>query len=260
LFRNVRASDPTLNGPAPGGAVQDCTYNAPGVNAFDPRYYHLRWWQLAGGLSGGLGGRTYRLHVTTTEAGNPGAQSAADGHNSFSIETKASGGAPRVYGLGTMEAFSPLNGGGASLFYLAQIEAVHAGKTMEINLWDPGDTGSLAASLQILEPQSGGYAPTTFSYTARRAAANGVACDSRSGSGVTAVTTNTGGSSLFNGCWLTITIPLANTYSAPTPPGEPGPGWWKIRYNMSGTAANTAFDLTTWQVNLRGNPVHLVVP
>jgi hypothetical protein len=196
--------------------------------------------------------------VTSTDPASGAAQAGADGHNSFSIEARASGGTPRVYGLGTMEAFSPLNGGGASIFYLAQIEAVHAGKVMEINLYDPGDTGSLAANLQILQPTATGYAPATFTWTARRVASSGVSCPG-SGSG-TSVTTNTGGSSLFNGCWLTISIQLANTYTAPTPPGEPGPGWWKIQYNMSGTSSTTAFDLTTWQVSLRGNPVHLVVP
>ena len=260
FFRNVRASDPSLGGPAVGGGVTDCTYGAAGVTSGDPRYYHLRWWQLATGLSGGATGRIYRLHISSTEAAAPGAQAGADGHNSFAIEARATtGAAPRVYGLGTMEAFSPLNGGGASIFYLAQIEAIHAGKTMEIKLYDPGDTGSLAANLQILQPGSGGYTAANFTYTAKKSAVNGVACDARTGSG-TSVQTNTGGTSLFNGCWLTITIQLPTTYSAPTPPGEPGPGWWKIQYNMSGTTANTAFDLTTWQVNLRGNPVHLVVP
>jgi hypothetical protein len=29
---------------------------------------------------------------------------------------------------------------------------------------------------------------------------------------------------------------------------------------MGGAATDNAFDLTTWQVTLRGNPVHLVVP
>ncbi len=39
-------------------------------------------------------------------------------------------------------------GGRATEFYLAQIDAEHAGKTMVIKLWDPGDTGQLAANLQ----------------------------------------------------------------------------------------------------------------
>ena len=37
------------------------------------------------------------------------------------------------------------------------------------------------------------------------------------------------------------------------------PGWWKIRYNMTGTGSS-ATDITTWQVEIRGNPVHLILP
>jgi hypothetical protein len=60
---------------------------------------------------------------------------------------------------------------------------------------------------------------------------------------------------------LTITVPLPTNYSAPTPPGETnGGGWWKIEYDMGGSSSTNAYDLTTWQVDLLGNPVHLVVP
>ena len=37
---------------------------------------------------------------------------------------------------------------------------------MVIELWDPGDTGSLSATLEILQPTHRGYTPATFSYTA----------------------------------------------------------------------------------------------
>jgi hypothetical protein len=75
------------------------------------------------------------------------------------------------------------------------------------------------------------------------------------------VTTNTGGSSQFNGCWLTIEIPLPNTYSAPHPSSDSvttETGWWKIRYTMGGSTSNFSTDLTTWKVSIRGSPVHLV--
>jgi len=35
-------------------------------------------------------------------------------------------------------------------------------------------------------------------------------------------------------------------------------GWWKIRYTMSGTGVSN--DVTTWKADIRGNPVHLVLP
>ncbi|GIW20744.1 MAG: hypothetical protein KatS3mg065_1040 [Chloroflexota bacterium] len=258
LFRRIQASDTTLGGPSglPSCAQGDVT------NPADGRYWHNRWWQLASGLSGGPTGRTYRVRTSSTDPNSPTDQLGSNGHNSFAIWARASGGSPRVYGIGAMQAFSPLQGGQASVFYLAQIDAVHAGKTMEINLWDPGDTGNLAANLQILMPTTTGYTPATFNYRAQRGTtnANATDCNATTGSGVTSVTTNTGGSSRFNGCWLTIEIPIPTTYTAPQPPGEQEPGWWKIRYNMSGSTSNSSFDVTTWEVQIRGNPVHLVLP
>ncbi len=181
-----------------------------------------------------------------------------DAHNSFAIWSKATGGAPKIYGIGAMEVFTPLDPGTPATFYLAQIDAVNAGKTMEIKLWDPGDTGALSASLEILQPTAAGYTPASFTYSAEPVASGAAACTT-SGT-TTALTTNTGNNSLFQGCWVTLDITLLNTYSAPTPPGEPGAGWWKIRYTMGNQSTNPAYDLTTWQVQIRGNPVHLIVP
>ena len=73
------------------------------------------------------------------------------------------------------------------------------------------------------------------------------------------ITTNTGGSSVFNGCWLTIVVVIPDNYDG-NAPGTLDDNWWKIEYTMGGSSADNAFDLTTWQVTLRGNPVHLVVP
>jgi hypothetical protein len=67
------------------------------------------------------------------------------------------------------------------------------------------------------------------------------------------ITAKSGGTQYFNGCWLTIQIPLPTTYTAPQQ------GWWKIRYNV-GSGTTSGYDLTTWQVQVRGNPVHLVLP
>ena len=134
---------------------------------------------------------------------------------------------------------------------------------MEIKLWDPGDTNSLSANLQIRIPGTAGYTSASLNYTAAKGTTNTNAnnCNSTSGTGASNIPTNSGGSGgqLFNGCWVTILIPIPATYTAPTPPGEAEPGWWKIRYNM-GSGSTNAFDLTTWQVQIRGNPVHLILP
>jgi hypothetical protein len=247
-YRRLRVHDPQLDLSNALDNTADC----------DGLAWHNDWVRIADGLAGD---RTYRLHTYSTDPNSGNDQRSVTGLNAFAIWADASGGTPRVYGLGAMEAYVRLPGGRSTEFYLAQIDAEHAGKTMVIKLWDPGDTGQLAANLQILEPTATSYVATDFSYSAERSSSNASNCTSRSGTNVSSVTTNTGGTSLYNGCWLTIEIPLRNTYSAPSPASDAVTdegGWWKIRYNMSGSTSNYSTDLTTWQVELRGNPVHLV--
>jgi Flp pilus assembly protein TadG len=253
LFRGIQASDETLDGPDVEGATQDCSSGATS-NPGDGRYWHNRWWPLATGLTGGT---TYRVRTRTTDPANSGAQSGANGENSFALW--ASGG--KIYGIGAMQAFSPLPGSETSEFYLAQIDAAHAGKTVVISLWDPGDTGSLTGDLRIRIPGSGGYTSASLTWRAQKGTTNSNAssCNGSTGSG-TSIATHNNGSQRFNGCWLTIEIPIPVTYTAPAPPGEAEAGWWKIQYVMTGDAADTSFDVTTWQVAIRGNPVHLVLP
>jgi Flp pilus assembly protein TadG len=258
LFKRQQASDTTLDGPS---GVASCAAGAT-ANQADGRYWHNRWWTLTNTLTGGADGKVYRVHTASTDPSLASDQLSANGQNSFALWATASGGIPSVYGLGAMEAFSPLDGGSSSVFYLAQIDAVHAGKTVVINLWDPGDTGSLSATLSILLPGATGYTPASVTWSSKKGTTNSGAssCNGRTGTG-TSIVTNTGGTSQFNGCWVSIEVRIPSTYTAPTPPGETGPGWWKIKYVMGGTSASTpAFDVTTWQVTIRGNPVHLVLP
>ena len=70
-------------------------------------------------------------------------------------------------------------------------------------------------------------------------------------------TNSTSGGSFFQNSWIKILIPLPTTYGSGglTPSGESQAGWWKVEYTVGGGS-----DLTTWEVNVLGNPVHLVVP
>jgi Flp pilus assembly protein TadG len=251
LFQQVAASDTTMGGS--GGS--ECKYLANSTYG-DGRDYHDRWYRMYSGLTGGPSGTVYRLHTTSTDPNNVAQQRNTNGESSFALYASATGGTPRVYGLGAMQMFTPLSASGGSTFsefYLAQIDAVHAGKTVEIKLWDPGDTSPLSANLQIEIPTASGWSPTTMDYTAAKGTTNSGAtnCDSTSGTGVTSIVTSTP-TSRFNGCWLTIDVVIPISYTAPQS------GWWKIKYNMSGSG--TSNDVTTWKVQIRGNPVHLIVP
>lgn len=108
------------------------------------------------------------MHTYSKDPDNPNDQRNTTAMNAFAVWATANGGSPRVFGLGAMQAYVRLPGGVSSEFYLAQIDKEHAGKTMVISLWDPGDTGNLAANLQILKPTTSSYQPATFSYGAHR--------------------------------------------------------------------------------------------
>ncbi|TMF79008.1 MAG: hypothetical protein E6I18_07690 [Chloroflexi bacterium] len=223
--------DANYGGGATGnGAGPDCKN--------DPA--HNNWVLLATGLTEGQ----YRLQVVTSSG-----TTDENGINGFGIEvTSAAGPTPRVYGQSRMEAFIVINN--TSVFYLAQVEAAHAGKILEISLFDPGDITNTTFKIRI--PTATGFQYATFTWTA-----TGSACGAAtSGGPTTSLVTSTGSCNYYNNQWVTISVPIASNYTAPTPPGEPGPGWWKIEYGTLGTGQ----DITTWQVNIRGNPVHLITP
>jgi len=256
LFANERQVDKS-NGPSPAPALRetsaswstpysgfaalpDCTTDA----------YHNQWWTLHTVVSPGI----YRLQVTTTNQLNLNDQKGTSSENMWGLRAVATDPTyqPHVYGLGKMVIYANVTSG-TTLFYLGQIEAVHAGKTMVIQLFDPGDASG-NSSIEVLQPTATGYAAIRFSYTADSTAAG-----SKSGTNVLSLRTTISGAAQYNNSWVTLTVPLPKTYAAPLPPGEPagtGGGWWKIRYTFDSTTSDT----TTWQVSIRGNPVHLVLP
>ncbi len=248
---------------------QSWHYDAGDWESSSPDSPRRGWYRLGSGLTGGPNGTVYRLHTYSTDPNSLNDQNSTTALNAFAVYARANGTVkPRVYGLGAMEAYVRLPENRSSTFYLAQIDKVHAGKTMIINLWDPGDTAPLRATLEILAPNGSNYAPTRFNWRAVRGTVDGNAAScTTTGTGVFSVQTHPGGSTngTFNGCWLTIEIAIPATYDAPHPSSDsvtPEGGWWKIRYNMGSSSSDDPFstDLTTWQVSIRGNPVHLVLP
>ncbi len=147
-----------------------------------------------------------------------------------------------------MQAFTPLSASGSAVsssFYLAQIDPIHKTKTLEVRLWDPGDTSPLTASLQILYPDSTctsvsatcvelGYRVAPVTFFSDRGTTNGNANSGcvliapvgnwkRTTASTTGITTSTGASlGIFNGCWLTIDAVIPSSYDGNSIPSQPG--------------------------------------
>ena len=138
-------------------------------NAAPANNYHLRWWRIpAPSLAQGM----YRLQVTTTnvvlppvgQSGSGGGTQAAASQpsdqvgaaNRFSLMVTSTSGSPRVYGGGRMAAYTNMQSG-TQAFYMAQVDQTSGrGKTIGIDLYDPGDVGG-GAWLRFLTPTA---APT----------------------------------------------------------------------------------------------------
>ena len=236
----------------------------------DGEYYHNKWWELTGAahgglnvtLDGGANGATYRIHVTTDPpTGHPG-QDSTSALNNYAIFASAdSGPTPEVYGLAAMQMFSPLPQNQASTFYLAQLtQEAGSGKTVQIRLWDPGDT-HMTADMSVLMPTVADstkhctgtdyscWTAVSLAWTCQKVSSSGANCTGGSGP---SIRTSVGSTSQYNGDWLNISISIPPGYAA-----YQG-GWWMIRYTMGSASGVTATDETTWQVNIQGNPVHLI--
>jgi len=208
---------------------------------------HNKWVRMASGLGAG----TYRLNVNTSVDENgikDDSNFKTGAENLFSIWVDG-GGTARVYGAGRMAAYTNLDKGNQQ-FYFMQIGKQYAGKTLEIVVFDPGECSAGDASLAFLSPDGNAYNSVAFDWTSDNGG---------SGKGVKSIQTCKGGNALFNNRLITIEIDLGKNYGAGglNPPGPPvsEPGWWQVAYNI-----NAANDTTTWQVSVKGNPVHLILP
>ena len=207
-------TEPPLSG---GGSAVDCQAGAI-TNSALGGYWHNKWWQIASNVPAG----TYRLNVTTTDPSNPTGNADQAFENMWSLEV-VGGSNPTISGSGRMVSYANIESG-SQLFYLAQIDArTGAGKTIVIDLFDPGDVGD-KAWLQILSPDGNVYTPVTFSFAAdanatrTRAAGPNVTCIQTYGNssaisppsgGSPSCTTNyTSGGQFYGNSWVEITVPL----------------------------------------------------
>ncbi len=267
MFTNENQTDQSgTYGTPQTSSVTDCAAGKIASQAVGGHWHNV-WWTIGQGVTvgaavnqtpgvaTGLAAGTYRLEITTTDPASPtpaSSNASVNAQNDFSIEATSSSGSPQVYGSGAMANWYNITSG-TSTFYLAKIGANYAGKTLQINLFDVGDTGG-NTYLKIKSPDGGSQNYTGFTYTS--ASLEGTAGPSGSvaagSSGLQATSCSGSCSHPFNDLLLTMNIPLPSNYGSS---GLWQSGWWQIEYDVS-----SGNDTTTWQVNVLGNPVHLTVP
>lgn len=181
----------------------------------------------------------YLLRVQTSGTGSSA--------NRYAIRATTTTGTVRVSAYGDMSMYNNVAAGNAT-FYLAEVDPVHAGKTLEISLYDPGEVSKTSTTtgngtIQVITNTGAVAATCTGSSSNNVIAASLTPCQFQSASG---------GSSNYNGAWVTLGIKIPNNYSCTmgTVPGC----WWKIKYIIDGQGNDT----TTWAAQVIGDPVHLI--
>jgi hypothetical protein len=201
----------------------------------------LDWDDVEAGLPGGVASLWDRICGTTFDRGagvyplrvvvdDPGS-SDDRGLNRYALRAYTSGTQPRLYGLGDMAVYVNFSSNEATL-NLAEVQDVHAGKDLVIELWDP-DSGNNGT--QIFLPD-GTSPPCSWSNLDGSEGGTLTSCDISYAS------------SLFNNKHLQIRVHVPDTYVCSAN------CWWKIKVTYTGFANDT----TTWSAHIEGNPVALV--
>jgi hypothetical protein len=144
------------------------------------------------------------------------------------------------------------SGTGQASFYLAEVDAVHAGKHMAVDLFD---TGEGALSIEVLDPngnvRSFSWSTPCSPPTPPTGGCSGSGSSLSVGGSGTQPYPNLKSTSKYNDRRITLDVQLPSDYAARYGARK----WWRIRYRTSTTSVT---DRTTWSVRIVGDPVHLV--
>ena len=247
-FRDQDGTDPAL-GYTGTGAIR----RSRGCDAYHDGWYQLGTSTLTGDAASS---HVYRLHTSTIDPRDPTAQLTVNGAERLGAlhqgHRRDCAEDLRDRRDGDVHAAAERT---SSEFYLAQIEAAHAGKTMEVKLFDAGDTSG-DANIEILIPTAAGWSATNFNYTAaqgddqQRRDQLHVIC--RHGRAQRRDKHRAG---------------RAGSTAAGSPSRSRSPTRRHDRHRPARLVEDplqhdrrSATDITTWQVQIRGNPVHLILP
>lgn len=236
------------------------------ANEADPGTFHNKWYTLCQVT-------VNRAGIFPLEVRSSGWDSSyslplsGDGSNQFSVRGSLSGSVPSgqknlsVYALGDMSVFTnPVVGSGTGYaeFFLSEIGNSASGKTLTLELFDPGDSTSSSGefTLDVVAP-AGSFPGSSGAVTSGSGTPGLIPlCKwGERGGTVGALTkcspaTKVAGqtSGVYNGRWLRVQVPMTG-YSCSTD------CWWRVVYRFSGGSPS---DRTVWVARVSGDPVRVV--
>jgi Putative Flp pilus-assembly TadE/G-like len=223
--------DSTPLDPTDNVAITGCTTGTGrfDINSEASSGTYKNAWRTLCTLPGTVAPGIYVVRVWTT--GDLG------GTNQYAVRANTTGSPnARVYGINDISIFT--NQSGTSTLNVAEVAAVHHGKTLELSFYDPGEDD--ANAFMTVKNPAGSTA--TCDWVAKNEAGTVV----RSGSGSCSIQTSDG-NSFFNGLWVTAQVDIPDAYTCTTN------CWWKMEI-----ANSQPHDRTTWAARIIGNPVRLV--
>ena len=231
---------------------------------------------LHGPIGGHLAPGTYRLRVDTLEANGaisgPGGTALA--HKGYAIRVLDASGQPctscSIGAWNDMSVYTPVAGGTFATPLFA-VPPDYAGKTISIDIYDPGDISSGGfVNLAILDPSGAvATAPAAQSISIydlgvqRSNLISSTPCIIGNpivnppclvqAANSASVAATAAGVTYFNGHWLDIQLPIPAGYSPGT---DPNGWWWSLQYTTP--AGTTANDTITVAIGFGGTPSHLI--
>jgi hypothetical protein len=165
-----------------------------------------------------------------------------EGSSKFGIRASVSSGpAPKLYGILDMSIHVNFSGNEAQP-YLAEVRPDHAGKLLELDIWDLGDAAGNVNDAWIEIRTPSGTAPAC-SWTS----SNGLSSPGTIGTCNIKI-----GDQRFNAAWLNVEVPLPSSYTCN--PATATGCWWRILIHSTLQAT----DRTTWAARISGDPVRLI--
>jgi len=240
---------PTYNGAGDNGLVSLNQYGNPGS-------------YLTGGM---LVGGTYRLRVDNLDYNGAisGGGSQNVSHKAYAVRVLDSSrnlctAACSLGAWNDMSWYTPI----ASQTFklpLFQLPPYYAGKTVTVDIWDPGDiSGAGNVYIDIIDPVTNAIATSATGvkiYDLGVQRSNPGTLISAPGNTQATVLATSNNTVYYNGHWLHFEVPVASTWN---PGNNPANWWWSLQYRTNLANGSVAIDTVTVAVGMKGNPAHLL--